>query len=216
VIDDRERTVTARSLRTLGLGTLGLAVALLGVLATPVRAQNAAPQEGGNSFLNIFKYGGTTKPPEAPPSPEDVYCPTIDVSEGGSSLQTMAGGTVRTQIRLGQISRSCQPGPSGSVTVAVGVQGVVLLGPGGAPGRFNAPVTITVKNGTQVITRRSRQAAATIPAGSASGSFTVVEDGISVPANLAQDFEIEVGLGGASKPARAPRRKPAAAAPADG
>ncbi|MGX7703574.1 hypothetical protein [Methylobacterium sp. Gmos1] len=213
--------MTARSLRTLGLGTLGLALALgvpaaLGVLATPVRAQTAAPQEGGNPLLNIFKYGGTTKPPEAPPSVDDVYCPIIDISEGGSSLQTIAGGTVRTQIRLGQISRSCQPGPGGGVTVAVGVQGVVLLGPGGAPGRFNAPVTITVKSGTQVIARRSRQAAATIPAGSASGSFTVVEEGISVPANLAQDFEIEVGLGGAPKPARAPRRKPAAAAPADG
>ncbi|UHC15090.1 hypothetical protein LRS73_21530 [Methylobacterium currus] len=212
--------MTARCPRTLGrgalaLGTVGIALAL-GVLAAPAQAQTAAPQEEGNPLLNIFKYGGTTKPPEAPPNPDDVYCPIIDISEGGSSLQTLAGGTVRTQIRLGQLSRSCQPGPNGSTVVTVGVQGVVLLGPGGAPGRFAAPVTITVKNGTQVIARRSRQAAAMIPAGSANGTFTVVEDGISVPAGLARDFEIEVGLGGASKPARAPRRKPAAAPPADG
>lgn len=214
MIDDRERIVTARCLRSLGLGTLGLAW-MLGALAAPVQAQNAAPQDEGNPLVNIFKYGGTTKPPEAPPNPDDVYCPIIDVTEGGSSLQTMAGGIVRTQIRLGQLSRACQPGPNGATSVTIGVQGVVLLGPGGAPGRFNAPVTITVKNGTQVIARRSRQAAAIIPAGQANGSFTVVEDGISVPANLARDFEIEVGLGGAPKPARAPRRKPAAA-PADG
>lgn len=138
------------------------------------------------------------------------------MAEGGSSLQTMAGGTVRTQIRLGQLSRSCQPGPNGGTIVSIGVQGMVLLGPGGAPGRFNAPVTVTVKNGTQIIARRSRQGSATIPAGQASGSFTVVEDGISVPANLARDFEIEVGLGSSPKPGRAPRRKPAASAPADG
>ncbi len=202
-------------LGTPGLATLGLILALAG-LAAPAQAQSAAPQDEGNPLINIFKYGGTTKPPEAPPSPDDVYCPIIDVAEGGSSLQTMAGGTVRTQIRLGQLSRSCQPGPNGGTIVSIGVQGVVLLGPGGAPGRFNAPVTITVKNGTQIIARRSRQASTTIPTGQASGSFTVVEDGIAVPANLARDFEIEVGLGAAPKPARAPRRKPAAAAPADG
>ncbi|GJD62573.1 hypothetical protein [Methylobacterium frigidaeris] len=202
--------MTARCLRTLSLALA------LGVLAAPAQAQNAAPQDEGNPFLNIFKYGGTTKPPEAPPSPDDVYCPIIDVTEGGSSLQTLAGGTVRTQIRLGQLSRSCRPAQDGSTVVTIGVQGVVLLGPGGAPGRFNTPVTITVKNGTQVVARRSRQASATIPAGSASGTFTVVEEGISVPAGLARDFEIEVGLGGAPKPARAPRRKPAAPPPADG
>ncbi|KMO32288.1 hypothetical protein VQ02_23905 [Methylobacterium variabile] len=194
---------------------LALAAAALVGLAAPALAQTAPPQDEGNSFLNIFKYGGTTKPPEAPPSPDDVYCPIIDITEGGSSLQTLAGGTVRTQIRLGQISRSCQPGPNGSTIVTVGVQGVVLLGPGGAPGRFNAPVTVTVKNGTQVVDRRSRQGAATIPPGAASGSFTVVEEGFIVPAALARDFEIEVGLGGGGKPARAPRRKPAAP-PADG
>ncbi|AWN45793.1 hypothetical protein DK419_05215 [Methylobacterium terrae] len=208
-MDDRERTVTARCL-------LSLAVALA-ALASPVRAQTAAPQDDGNPLINIFKYGGTTKPPEAPPNLDDVYCPLIDITEGGSSLQTMAGGAVRTQIRLGQISRACRPSPDGSTVVTVGVQGVVLLGPGGAPGRFAAPVTVTVKNGTQVIARRSHQGVATISPGQASGTFTVVEEGFTVPAALAKDFEIEVGLGAASKPARAPRRKPAAAAPpADG
>ncbi|WP_246775734.1 hypothetical protein [Methylobacterium aquaticum] len=197
----------------MSLGPLALAFSLL---AASAQAQNAAPPDEGNPFTNIFKYGGTTKPPEAPPSLDDVYCPTIDVAEGGASLQTMAGSTVRTQIRLGQVSRSCQPGANGGIVVTVGVQGMVLLGPGGAPGRFNAPVTVTVKNGSQVIARRSRQGSATIPAGQASGSFTVVEEGIVVPANLARDFEIEVGLGSSGKPARAPRRKPAAAAPADG
>ncbi|MGE7413475.1 hypothetical protein [Methylobacterium tarhaniae] len=207
--------MTARCLRTLGLGTLGLVLAL-GTPAAPARAQNAAPPDEGNPFTNIFKYGGTTKPPEAPPSLDDVYCPIIDITEGGSSLQTLAGGTVRTQIRLGQLSRSCRPAEGGSTVVTVGVQGVVLLGPGGAPGRFTAPVTVTVKNGTQVVGRRSRQAVATIPPGEASGTFTVVEEGFVVPAALAKDFEIEVGLGAAPRPARAPRRKPAAPPPADG
>ncbi|OAS26243.1 hypothetical protein [Methylobacterium platani] len=203
--------MTARSLRTLGFALT------LAALAGPARAQTAAaPQDEGNAFTNIFKYGGTTKPPEAPPSLDDVYCPIIDVTEGGSALQTMAGGSVRTQIRLGQLSRSCRPAPDGSTVVTVGVQGMVLLGPGGAPGRFTAPVTVTLKRGTTIIGRRTQQGVATIPAGQASGSFTVVDEGFVVPAAQAREFEIEVGLGGVAKPGRAPRRKPAAAAPADG
>ncbi|ACL56830.1 hypothetical protein [Methylobacterium nodulans] len=191
----------------------GCAVLLCGaaLAGSPARAQE---DDGSNPFLNILRYGGTTKPPEAPPNPDDTYCPIIDIPEGGASLQSLAGGTVRHQIALAQVSRECAPGPGGSVLVKVGVQGRALLGPGGSPGRFEAPVTVTVKHGSTILARRSRRAAVTIPTGAASATFAFVEDGITVPATAAADFEIEVGLGGgASKPARR-SRKPAAAAPA--
>jgi hypothetical protein len=190
-------------------GRVGLVVAAL-VLAPGARAQTP-PADEGNPFMNILRYGGTTKPPEAPSSAEDVaYCPVPEITEGGSALQSQGGGGVRSQISIAQVSRSCTPGPGGTVLVRVGVQGRALLGPGGSPGRFDAPVTISIKRGTEIVTRRTQRAAATIPPGQASGTFTVVEDGLSVPAAYANEFDIEVGLGGAAKPARAPRRKPAA------
>ncbi|WP_238313162.1 hypothetical protein [Methylobacterium crusticola] len=191
------------------------AAARAGLLAAAALA--AAPaaraQDDGNPFLNIFKYGGTTKPPEAPPSPDSVYCPVIEVAEGKASLQTLGGTGVRTQVRLGQLSRACTPGPNGTTLVSVGVEGRALLGPGGSPGRFEAPFTVTLKHGTVVIARRARRAAVTIPPGEANASFAIVEDGFSVPAAYVNDFDIEVGLGGsAGKAPRAPRRKPAASA----
>ncbi|MGY2051102.1 hypothetical protein [Methylobacterium sp. JK268] len=173
-------------------------------LAGPARAQD---DDGSNTFLNLFRYGGTTKPPEAPPNPDDVYCPVIDIPEGGASVQSGTGVAIHHQIAIAQVSRECVAGPGGTVTVRVGVQGRALLGPGGAPGRFETPVTVTVKSGTTLIARRSRRASVTIPPGSASATFAVVEDGIAVPAASAADFEIEVALGaGGTKPARRGRK----------
>ncbi|ACA19213.1 conserved hypothetical protein [Methylobacterium sp. 4-46] len=195
---------------TAGTSLRGCAVLLCAVaLAGPAAAQE---DDGSNPLLNIFRYGGTTKPPEAPANPDDVYCPIIDITEGGSSIQSGTGTGIRHQISLAQVSRECGPGPGGSVLVKVGVQGRVLLGPAGAPGRFEAPVTVTVKQGGTVFARRTRRASVTIPAGAASASFAVVEDGITVPARAANEFEIEVGLGGAGKPAK--RGRGAGSAPA--
>ncbi|MFE1598031.1 hypothetical protein [Methylobacterium sp. ID0610] len=184
------------------------------LVASPARALE---DDGSNPLLNIFRYGGTTKPPEAPPNPDDAYCPPVDVAEGGASLQALAGGAVRHQIAIAQVSRECSTGPGGTVVVKVGVQGRALLGPGGAPGRYDAPVTVTVKHGSTVIARRSRRAAVTIPAGAASATFAIVEEGLTVPASAAADFEIEVGLGGggSAKPARRTRKPAAVAAPAE-
>lgn len=181
--------------------------AALVICAAGLAGPAAAQSDGGNPFMNLLLYGGTTKPPEAPPNPDDVYCPPIDVTEGGAALLQNGSGGVRSQISLGQVSRECTAAGGGATLVRVGVQGRALLGPGGAPGRFEAPVTVTVKRGSEVFARRSRRAAMTIPPGSASASFAFVEEGITVPAAHAQDFEIEVGLGaGAGKPARRPRK----------
>ncbi|MEH3146415.1 MAG: hypothetical protein PGN34_13935 [Methylobacterium frigidaeris] len=187
---------------------VGLLVAAV-ILSSGAGAQTP-PADEGNPFMNILRYGGTTKPPEAPPTVDEVYCPVPEIAEGGASIQSQGGGGLRSQISIAQVSRSCAPGPGGTTVVRVGVQGRALLGPGGSPGRFDAPVTIAIKRGTEIVTRRTQRAVASIPAGQASGAFTVVEEGLSVPAPYANEFGIEVGLGGAAKPARAPRRKPAA------
>ncbi len=70
-------------------GRVGLLVAAL-VLAPGARAQTA-PADEGNPFMNMLRYGGTTKPPEAPASAEDVaYCPVPEIAEGGSAIQSQA------------------------------------------------------------------------------------------------------------------------------
>ena len=196
----------------LGLGLSGLALAA-SLAAVPARA------EEGNVLSNLFKYGGTTVPPSQPKELEGAYCPTVDIAEGGAALRTLAGGAVRTQVSLGRIARECARREDGSVSLKVGVEARVLLGPAGAPGRIEVPVTIRIKANDKVVVTRFERTDAVLAPGEAQGFATVVVDDIAIPPAMSADYEIEVGLGGRGKAAvpKPRRKKPAvAAAPAAG
>ncbi|WP_430913917.1 hypothetical protein [Methylobacterium sp. sgz302541] len=200
------------------------ALSLLGLLGLPVAGPALA--EEGNVLTNLLKYGGTTVPPSRPKDVEPAYCPPIDVPEGGAALQTFAGrsgdaSAIRTQVTLGRLARECTRLQDGSLTVKVGVEGRVLLGPSGKPGRVDVPVTVAIKRGEAVLVSRTRRVSATVPSGEAQGFFSLVEDALPVPVAASEDYDIVVGLGGggaarASAKSAAHRRRPAAvAAPAD-
>jgi hypothetical protein len=199
---------------------VGKRICLLG-LALAVAAATPVGAEEGNVFSNIFKYGGTTVPPSQPKELEAAYCPSVDVTEGGAALRIVAGANVRTQISIGRIARECVRREDGSITVKVGVEARVLLGPAGAPGRFDVPVTFLIKHDDKVVASRSERTTATIAPGEAQSFAQIVVEDLPVPAAMSNDYEIEVGLGGKAKApakAKAKPRKPAAAqaAPAGG
>jgi hypothetical protein len=190
------------------------ALRLLTVIPAVLAAQAGA--EDGNVFTNIFKYGGTTVPPSQAAPLDEPYCPTVEVPEGGAALRNPPGATgtaaaLRSQTTLGRLARECARLQDGSIRVKVGIEGHVLLGPAGAPGRFEAPLTITLKSSGKVIATRGRRVPVTVPPGAAQGLFSVIEDDLLVPAASAGDYDIEVRLGGGAPSHRPPvRRKPAA------
>ena len=183
-----------------------------------------AHAEEGNVFSNLFKYGGTTVPPSQTQETDPAYCPSVDVFEGGSNIRAMSGANVRAQTTLGRVSRECTRREDGSVTVRVGIEARVLLGPSGTPGRFDVPVTVLIKRDDKVVTSRTERTAAVVSPGEAQGFAQLIVEDVVVPPAIAADYEIEVGLGArsaaksAAKTAKVKpkRRKPAAAAPADG
>jgi hypothetical protein len=185
------------------------AVAAAGLLAL---AGCGTSSGGGTSLGDMVLFAGTTAPPVQTTPIGDTYCPMVSVIEGGSAIQAYSGGRVgdaealRSQVALGQLARECALQPDGSVLVKVGVEGRALQGAGGGAGRFDVPVHIVVKKGSTIIANRVRRTAVAIPAGDTQGSFAIVEEGIVVPAVDSQDFEIEVGLGGAGAPAGRRRR----------
>ncbi len=189
-------------------------------------APGAARAESGGFFKNMFGGGGGEggAPSLAAPraqDPDDVYCPPVYVPDGGAAIQAFAGAAgdksrLRHQIVFARLSRECKARPDGSVAVRVGVELRALLGPAGAAGRFEAPVTIAVKYNEQPVMARTHRVAVSVPAGAVQGEATVIENDLSVPADKAMGYDIEVTLAGAAraKPVTR-RRKPAPAAAAE-
>ncbi|KQT70887.1 hypothetical protein ASG51_11920 [Methylobacterium sp. Leaf465] len=201
----------AKGRQRLGL-LLAATLAASGVGVGPTSA------EEGNVFMNMLKFGGTTVPPSQPDDTDPPYCPTVAVPEGGAAIQSYAGragdGTsLRHQVTIGRLARECAKLQDGSVSVKVGVEGQVLLGPVGKPGRFEAPVSISIKAGDKVVLSRVHRVPVTVPAGAAQGLFSFVEDNLVVPAAMARDYDIEVRLGAApQKTAPRKKKKPAVSA----
>ena len=120
-------------------------------------ASGGARAESGGFFKNLFGGGGgaseggggSLTAPRAL-DPDDVYCPPVLVADGGAAIQAFAGAAgdnsrLRYQIAFARYSRECKARPDGTVGVRVGVELRALLGPAGAPGRFEAPVTVSIK-----------------------------------------------------------------------
>jgi hypothetical protein len=173
-------------------GLSARAARALAVLGLTALAGCGAPGEGGMGDMLLL--AGTTVPPARPQQIEDVYCPQIDVFEGGSTLRT--GGS---QIVLGQMARECVGQPDGTTLVRIGVEGRALLTAGGGGGRYATPLRIVVKRGSTVFANRSRSVGVAIPAGDTQGTFSIIEENIVIPAANVNDFEIEVGLGAGAR-----------------
>jgi hypothetical protein len=180
--------------KTLGIGALVLAASALGACgATP------GAEGGGNPLLNIVRYGGPTVPPPMSQARVDAPCPQVDVIVGGAAIRSYAGSpgdnrALRSQISLGNLARECVWTEDGFYEIKVGVEGRVLLGPRGAPGRFDAPLRIVVRNNNQVFDSRQVRASATVAPGQTQANFLVVEENLRVPATVGRNYLIEVGL----------------------
>lgn len=178
-----------------------LAIALAGI--------GGAQAESGSFFKNMFGGGGGSSGGDAPgltapraQDPDEAYCPQIDVRDGAAAIRAFAGsaddsGHLRHQITFGQMSRECTVRAGGAVGVRVGVQLRALLGPAGAPGLFDTPLTVSLKYNDKVVASHARRVAVSVPAGAVQGQASVVEDELLVPADMAIGYDIEVALAGA-------------------
>jgi hypothetical protein len=166
-----------------------------------------------DTVANLLAFN-TTRAPELPPQkatePEsDELCPTVDIAENGAAHRSYAGPannqTLRHQISITDVARQCTLAPGGGYVLKVGVEARLLIGPAGNTGTYSAPFRLTVKRGDKVVATRQRVASASITAGQGNTTFTLIEEGISVPPGP-EAVTIEVSMGGG--PASAdPRRK---------
>jgi hypothetical protein len=173
-----------------------LAVGLVGCTSTG--------SEGGSTLLGLSSSAATAPVVAQSGLAEVRDCPAVDVVDGGAALRVGSG-----QITIANVARECGERPDGAIVVKVGVEGRLLLGPGGGgSARADAPVTITIKRNDRVFASRSRRVPVSVVPGEFGGNFVVVEDNLVVPPGT-DGFEIVVGLGAGpaarGRPARAQR-----------
>ena len=181
------------------------------------------------SFSSFFNSVSTTatRQPDAPVA-DDITCPDVSVRAGASTLSVSsnvsddAALNLRYQVGIGQTARECKL-VGNTVTMRVGVQGRVILGPAGGPGQIDVPVRLAVvhegPNPKPILTKLNR-VSVTIPTGDGNVQFTMIEDEISFPMprpGVIDEYIVYVGFDalGLREPAkprpqqRAPRRPPA-------
>jgi hypothetical protein len=157
-------------------------------------------------------------------TPADIDCPPVQVREGAGTYSQNASSdadpsalSVRAQATFGQNARECHVN-SGILTIKVGVQGRVILGPAGAPGDFVVPLRYAlVQEGIQpkTIWTKFYAVPTSLPPGSTNVQFTHVMEDIAVPLPKSSELDayvIYIGFdpNGLETPKAKPKPKPKA------
>ena len=161
---------------------------------------------------------------QMPPPPESPSgCPTINILPGTEAQRVSAPGAtgnqgLRYQFSLSSVGRECSLSAA-RVTVKVGVQGRVLLGPAGTSGHYDVPIRVAIFSEAQQKPVESKlfKVPVSIVAGQAGAPFDFVSDPLTfaVLQGRSTDYSIKVGFDAgkgspgdaAAKPKHARRHK---------
>lgn len=196
---------------------LGMAIALCGWSAT-------ASAQGIGDKMKSWIFGppavdSNPNPNTNANTPKEIDCPGVEVRNGAATLAITAPGTeagpmtTRYQATIGETARECVP-LGGAMTIKVGVQGRVLLGPAGEPGEVDIPLRIVVVQegvNPKTIVSKLYRIPVQVPAGSTSVPYTQVADDLTFPMPPPAVFDayvVYVGFDPSAVPAK-PERKPA-------
>jgi hypothetical protein len=194
-----------------------LGAALSGCSGSPL----STPAPSLSAFFNNASAAATGTAPTAPAASEDVSCPDVSIRAGASTLSVSADNrateegamNLRYQVGIGETARECRL-VAGNLTMKVGVQGRVILGPAGGPGQIDVPIRLAVvhegPNPRTIMTKLNR-VAVSVPDNLGNVQFTMVEDEVSFPmprGNAIDAYVVYVGFDplGMRSPPRRPER----------
>jgi hypothetical protein len=198
-------------LRELNLAAAAIVVAgiVAGCSSNPLSSSSSS---GDSSFrqrmTNLF-FGSPEADAQAQalaantPDPNQD-CPVADIRSGASTLQVNPGpeksnSTLRYQATIARLARECAVrGPS--MTIKVGVQGRVVVGPAGGPGQLDLPLRYAlVHEGPEpkTILTKLHRFPVTIAEGQTNVPFVDIEEDITftVSSRLAlESYVVYVGF----------------------
>jgi len=121
--------------------------------------------------------------------PANFECPSVSVRQGAGTLSMSANPAeptamnLRYQVGIGDTARECRVVGT-NVSMKVGVQGRIVLGPAGGPGQVDVPLRFAVvQEGVdpKTITTKLERISVTIPSNDGNVLFTHVEDDLTFP-----------------------------------
>ncbi len=155
----------------------------------------------GGPAPNIKQESGPaaqTRFPDAVSQGENEFdCPVLDVAANGASLRDFAAGAesgaqeVRDQISITRLGRECKEAGA-SISMKLGVEGSVLLGPSGAPGTFKVPLLFEARLNDKVVGTRRETVSVTIPPGEERAFYSTVLTDFIIPKD--DGVDVYVGL----------------------
>lgn len=166
----------------------------------PVGRAVAQPAEspGVTDRIKNFFLGTPAAPQQRPANAprEELECPAMEVRSGASTITVHGPGdavatNVRYQATIAQTARECVP-LGANITMKVGVQGRIILGPLGGPGQLDVPVRMAlVKEGPEPKTLWTKlyQVPVLIAAGQTNVPFIHVEPDLTFPMPKGEDLE---------------------------
>jgi hypothetical protein len=189
-------------------------------------SQPSSPSGGdassGSSFTqrvrNMFSSGASTGQEKvaatAPSGPDpNIDCPSVTVRSGAATLAVNTPGVepsatnLRFQASVSQTARECAVN-AGNMTMRVGIQGRVILGPAGTSGKVEVPMRLAlVREGVEprTIWTKLYRVPVTVPPGESNVPFVQVEEGMSFPVPGREDLEAYVVYVGFDPSALAPQ-----------
>lgn len=180
------------------------------------------PEGTGSAFSERVKaafFGGDSagaQSAQASLSTQVTDCPPIDVRRGASTVTVhgpgeQVGTNVRYQASVGQTARECAL-LGATMTMKVGVQGRIILGPVGGPGRVEVPLRMAVvQEGPEpkTIWTRLYRVPVTIPPGQTNVPFVHIEEDLTFanpkPGDL-ESYIVYVGFDQAGMKEQKPQR----------
>jgi len=198
---------TAVLMTALALGACGSTGGNL--FGQPQQAAQPAPQTppGVGSPVHTALFGQPV--PQGQQNLNPDACPRIEVRDGSAVWRQ--GGEGPTELRyqgtITDLARECRI-EGQTMTIRVGIEGRVLVGPKGDAGRVTLPIRVAVTRGLSTpVWTRLYQVPIEIPSGSPSVSFTQVEDQVSFPLPEAAELATYIIFVGFDTQAQQPERQ---------
>ena len=153
--------------------------------------------------------------------PPNFECPDVTVRQGAATITVSANPAepaatnLRYQVTISNTARECRLVGNNMLSIKVGMQGRVILGPEGSPGTVDVPVRYAVvREGVdpKPIATKLDRVAVTVPPDDTNVLFTHVTEGLEFPMPRGSEIDsyvIYIGFDPSVQDLKKPKAKPA-------